>query len=247
MNLKHAFDLSGKVAVITGGNGMLGRQHADAIQQLGGSTFALDIASPWHYDVTSPEDVADALATVLDLHHRVDILINNAANNPKVEDGKPFPTFETLSLAQWNADLAVGLTGAFLTTQVFGEWMADNGGGVILNIASELAVIGPDQRIYANGPKPASYSAAKAGLLGLTRYTATYWADKGVRCNALLPGGVGVDGMDKAFVKRLTSLVPLGRMARADEYQAAIAFLCSDASAFMTGAFVSIDGGRTAW
>ena len=150
--------------------------------------------------------------------------------------------------------LAVGLTGAFLCSQVFGTWMAGNGGGVILNIASDLSVIAPDQRLYrkdglpeAEQPvKPVTYSVIKTGLIGLTRYLATYWAEQGVRVNALSPGGVYV-GQPPEFVARLAALIPLGRMAERDEYTAAVQFLCSDASRYMTGQNIVMDGGRSAW
>jgi NAD(P)-dependent dehydrogenase (short-subunit alcohol dehydrogenase family) len=146
------------------------------------------------------------------------------------------------------------LTGAFLCSQAFGAEMALRGKGVILNIASDLALISPDQRIYrepglpedSQPAKPITYSVVKAGLVGMTRWLATWWADKGVRVNAISPGGVSNDQPEE-FVKRLTSLIPLGRMASADEYRAAVLFLCSDASSYMTGANLVIDGGRTAW
>jgi NAD(P)-dependent dehydrogenase (short-subunit alcohol dehydrogenase family) len=148
----------------------------------------------------------------------------------------------------------VGLTGSFLCSQVIGGEMARRGRGVIVNVASDLALIGPDQRLYRQPGlpdelqpvKPVTYSVVKSGLLGLTRYLATYWATSGVRVNAISPGGVYTDQPDD-FVQRLSNLIPLGRMARMDEYAGAILFLCSDASSYMTGANLIVDGGRTAW
>ena len=151
--------------------------------------------------------------------------------------------------------IAVGLTGAFLCSKEFGTAMARDGkGGVILNIASDLSVFSPDQRLYRKEGlsddiqpvKPVTYSVIKAGLIGLTRYLATYWADKGVRSNALSPGGV-YTGQSEEFVQRLTSLIPMGRMACKDEYRSAIQFLCSDASAYMNGQNVVMEGGRSVW
>jgi NAD(P)-dependent dehydrogenase (short-subunit alcohol dehydrogenase family) len=186
----------------------------------------------------------------------VDILINNAANNPRVEQPSEvnFSRFEHFPLQQWNDDLAVGLTGAFLCSQVIGTEMAKQGRGVIVNVASDLALIGPDQRLYRKPGlpdhlqpvKPVSYSIVKSGLIGLTRYLATYWADRGVRVNAISPGGVR-NGQPEDFLAKLSSLIPLGRMAAIDEYQGAILFLCSDASSYMTGSNLVVDGGRTCW
>ena len=184
---------------------------------------------------------------------RVDILINNAAANPKVEGAEPasFSRFESFPLDQWNADIAVGLSGAFICCQVFGMEMVRRGSGVIVNVSSDLGLIAPDQRIYRlpNMPenlqpvKPVSYSVVKSALIGLTRYLATYWAGRGIRVNSICPGGVG-NGQPEEFVSKLTSLIPMGRMARPDEYQGAILFLCSDASSYMTGATLVVDGGR---
>jgi NAD(P)-dependent dehydrogenase (short-subunit alcohol dehydrogenase family) len=148
----------------------------------------------------------------------------------------------------------VGLTGAFLCSQIIGSELARRRRGVIVNVASDLALIAPDQRIYRQGGlpveqqpvKPVTYSVVKTGLLGLTRYLATYWAEAGVRVNAISPGGVQ-SGQPEDFVRRLSELIPLGRMANQNEYQAAILFLCSDASSYMTGANLVIDGGRTCW
>jgi NAD(P)-dependent dehydrogenase (short-subunit alcohol dehydrogenase family) len=276
-SVRARFDLTGRVAVITGGAGLLGRQHAEAIAEMGGVPVLVDIdgehaaaaaaeirtafdveAVGIQADITSPEAVSGVRSRILSTLGRLDILVNNAARNPKVGvDGSETGSWgrlEGFPLDVWNRDLAVGLTGAFLCSQVFGAEMAQRGGGVILNIASDLGVIAPDQRIYQEPglpperqrAKPVSYSVVKHGLIGLTRYLATYWADRGVRANALSPGGIYTDQED-AFVTRLTQLIPLGRMARADEYKAAVVFLVSDAASYMTGANVVIDGGRSAW
>jgi NAD(P)-dependent dehydrogenase (short-subunit alcohol dehydrogenase family) len=188
----------------------------------------------------------------------IDILINNAAIDPKVVAGQSIVESSRLEFfprAQWDMQIAVGLTGAFLCSQVFGRAMAESDGdGVILNISSDLSIFGPDQRLYHRAGlsidqqpvKPVTYSVIKAGLIGLTRYLATYWADRGVRCNALSPGGVFTD-QDDLFVRRVSSLIPMGRMATKGEYRAAIQFLCSSASSYMNGQNVVIDGGRSAW
>ena len=207
-------------------------------------------------DITRESDVKHALDTVLAEHGRVDILVNNAARNPKVEDtnGLRESRLENFPLDQWQADLAVGLTGALICSRVFGAEMARRGKGVIVNIASDLALIAPDQRLYEvdgqsaeNQPvKPVSYSVVKTGLIGLTRYLATYWAAQGVRANALCPGGVE-NGQNVVFLQRIAERIPLQRMAAQDEYQGAMIFLCSDASSYMTGATMVIDGGRSVW
>jgi NAD(P)-dependent dehydrogenase (short-subunit alcohol dehydrogenase family) len=269
------FDLTGRVAIITGGAGLLGQQHARAIAGAGGHVVLLDLpaARPWEKaeelqrasgtramgldaDITCPEQVEAVLSQVLDRFGAVDILINNAANNPKVEGSAStaWSRLENFPLAVWHADLAVGLTGAFVCSKIFGAEMARRKRGVIINIASDLALIGPDQRLYRQEGlpadqqpvKPVTYSVVKTGLLGLTRYLATYWADAGVRVNAISLGGV-YNGQPEEFVARLRQLIPLGRMAQRDEYQGAILFLCSDASSYMTGSNLIIDGGRTCW
>jgi NAD(P)-dependent dehydrogenase (short-subunit alcohol dehydrogenase family) len=269
------FDLTGRVAAITGGAGLLGEQHGRAIAAAGGIPILVDIqqqraresaaALAREYGVPAIGRVADitkqpeieALRTEILAHFgRVDILINNAANNPKMEASTEvnFSRLENFPLAQWEADIAVGLTGAFLCSKVFGSHMANNGGGVIVNVASDLALIAPDQRIYRQSGvseqmqpvKPVTYSVVKSALVGLTRYLASYWADKKVRVNAISPGGV-YNGQAEDFVARLTNLIPLGRMAAASEYQGAIVFLCSDASSYMTGTNLVVDGGRSCW
>lgn len=208
-------------------------------------------------DVTQPQEIFQVSKALKD--RRVDILINNAAVDPKVKDGEANSMaksrLEQFSLEKWKYELDVGLTGAFLCSQVFGRKMAADGrGGVILNIASDLSVLAPDQRIYrqrgvsaSRQPvKPVTYSVIKSGLIGLTRYLATYWADRGVRANALSPGGVYIN-QPKEFVQRLESLIPMKRMAKKNEYRAAIQFLCSKASAYLNGQNLIIDGGRSVW
>jgi NAD(P)-dependent dehydrogenase (short-subunit alcohol dehydrogenase family) len=265
------FDLSNRVAVITGGAGLLGLEHAKAIHRAGGVPILLDLVAPERAgldaragfgvecikcDITNEDNIQAALAHIVAMHGRVDILINNAANNPKVEKigGLDNSRLENFPLDAWHADIAVGLTGAMLCSRVFGGEMARRGKGVVLNVCSDLALIAPDQRLYeieGSAPqtqpvKPVSYSVVKTGLIGLTRYLATYWATSGVRANALCPGGVE-NGQDAVFLKRIAERIPMGRMARQDEYQGAITFLCSDASSYMTGAVLAIDGGRSAW
>lgn len=273
-SLERAFDLGGRVFVITGGAGLLGPEHALAIAEAGGTPVLADVrvdaardraetiraatgqqVDVLELDVTSPDSCRRALGTLLDRHGRVDGLVNNAARNPKVEDGGLGASrFENFSLESWNRDIAVGLTGSFLASQVFGAHLARHGGGVIVNVASDLGLIAPDQRIYRmpglaaeeQPVKPVTYSVVKGGLVMLTKYLATYFAEQGVRVNALCPGGVHA-GQPEDFVQRLTALIPMGRMARADEYRAALVFLCSDASSYMTGANLVVDGGRTCW
>jgi len=269
------FDLTGQVAVITGGTGFLGQQHAQAIRKAGGIPILADIrldkiepgSLEWNenfgekacaiqVDVTKPDSVNSLLKRALDEFGKIDILINNAANNPKMEKTTDveFSRLEHFPLRQWESDIAVGLTGAFLCSQVIGTEMARCKKGVIVNVASDLAVIAPDQRLYRQQGltddrqpvKPITYSVVKTGLIGLTRYLATYWAEYSIRVNAISPGGVYNDQPEE-FVQRLSSLIPMGRMANADEYQAAIIFLCSDASSYMTGTNLVVDGGRSSW
>jgi len=263
--------MDNKTALITGGAGLLGIEHAAALLETGATVIITDVnasaletaqkklATCYNaekiiiktMDVTQAESIKKVQTSIKDIH----ILINNAAIDPKVTDKQGIvetSRFEHFPLEQWNFQINVGLTGAYLCSQIFGTWMANNGGGVILNIASDLSVIAPDQRLYRNEEldesqqpvKPVTYSVIKTALIGLTRYLATYWADKNVRTNALSPGGV-YTGQSEEFVNKLSNLIPMGRMANVDEYHAAVQFLCSDASKYMTGQNIVMDGGRS--
>ena len=272
-SVKQSFDLTGRVAIITGGSGMLGVKHAEAIAELGGIPILIDIDKKDGYkkairiskeyqvdcifeycDITDESQIIDLKDLLLRKYDQIDILINNAAIDPKVKPNikESISRLENFSIDQWNLEISVGLTGAMLCSKIFGSEMAKRGKGVILNISSDLGIISPDQRIYKREGldeneqtvKPVTYSVIKHGLIGLTRYLATYWPDKDVRCNALCPGGIFTN-QDAEFVKKLTNLIPLGRMAREDEYKSAIVFLISDASSYMNGSVLNIDGGRT--
>ena len=272
---KELFSLKDRVIVITGAAGLLGRQHADAIAAYGGIPVLLDLfqdpveqladdlsethgvaAAGYAVDITQEQQVESNCLTVLQRFGRIDGLINNAANNPKVEskDEKNFSRLENFPIDVWQEDLGVGLTGSFLCAKHYGLAISQNPkGGVILNISSDLGIIAPDQRLYRQTKipeeiqpvKPVTYSVVKTGLIGLTRYLATYWPTK-VRCNTLCPGGVEA-GQSEDFLNELYSRIPLGRMARVDEYQGAIVFLLSDASSYMNGAVIPLEGGRCVW
>jgi NAD(P)-dependent dehydrogenase (short-subunit alcohol dehydrogenase family) len=272
--IQSLFDLSGRVAIVTGGAGLLGSHHGAILAAAGANVVLLDLArtSPWTRaeqlqlahgteclglaaDITSEESLFQVRDTILKKFGHIDILINNAANNPKVEadsDNKQWSRLENFPLAVWNADIAVGLTGAFLCSRIFGAEMARRSRGVIVNVASDLGVIAPDQRLYRKEGlpedqqpvKPVTYSVVKTGLIGLTRYLSTYWTTQQIRVNAISPGGV-FTGQPEEFTSKLHQLIPMGRMAREDEYEGAILFLCSDASSYMTGHNLIVDGGRS--
>ena len=271
------FDLNDKVVAITGGAGMLGRKHAEAVAEQGAVPVLLDIDGEralrvsrevgaeygvdslgLEVDITNEEQVSFSLQKVIDDFGRVDALINNAANNPKVDESggiEKSSRLEEFSVKLWESDIAVGLTGAFLCSKHFGNAIAQNeNGGSIINVSSDLGVIAPDQRLYRQEGlsedkqpvKPVTYSVIKAGLLGLTRYLATYWPQRNVRSNALCPGGIHTD-QDSRFVEALVERIPLGRMATQNDYKGVIVFLVSDESCYMNGAIVCMDGGRSTW
>lgn len=272
---RNRFSIDGRVALVTGGAGLMGPEHAAALLDTGARVVLADIdaealdrvaaslRATWgadrvmarRMDVTSEDSIVDGKSAIEAAFGPVDILVNNAAIDPKVETGSGVlegSRLEQFSRQQWDLEIAVGLTGAFLCAKLFGAVMAVRGGGVILNVASDLSVFAPDQRLYRKEGlpeerqpvKPITYSVIKTGLVGLTRYLAGYWAEQGVRANAISPGGV-YNGQPDDFVARLTNLIPLGRMAEKDEYRCAVQFLCSDASRYMTGQNIIIDGGRS--
>ena len=268
------FDLTGKIAVITGAGGILGPKHSEAIIEQGGTAILTDShleraeekanqlnekygrgsAFAYYMDVTKKETIL-AVAEKL---NKVDILINNAAKDPKVEDSKgmsPSSRFETMTQEYWEEGISATLHGTFLCSQVFANKMLENSGGVIVNIASCLANIGPDQRIYRQegldedqqNVKPITYVASKWAVVGMTKYLATYFGERGIRVNCISPGGVWNDKIPQHMVEKISSLNPMNRMANINEYKGAIAFLCSDASSYMTGGNLVVDGGKTTW
>ena len=267
------FLLTKKYCLITGAAGILGPEHAQAILEIDGNVILTDInmnklkkqvekiqvkfkkANILYYkmDVTKLKDIKKVFNKLKKKKIHVEILINNAAVDPKVksEIQKKTNSFEKFSLLEWEKQISVGLTGSMLCSQVFGTLMSKRKKGVILNIASDLSVIAPDQRIYSSIKnrkiyKPVTYSVIKHGLIGLTKYLSTYWPDRNIRCNSLSPGGIQLN-QSINFKKKLVKLIPLNRMADKSEYKSAVKFLCSDASSYMTGQNLIIDGGRSIW
>ncbi len=275
MNQKNdLFSLEKAFYIVTGGLGLLGKKHCEAIAYKGGIPVVLDLnidesikfseqiensygVKPIiiQTDITNEDSLKEALAFLLQRDYSVKGLINNAARNPGVsKEGLMCKgRLESFSINEWNSDIAVGLTGSFLCSKIFGTHMAQNKGGVILNISSDLGLIAPNQNLYSNQNlkeseqpvKPITYSVVKSGIVGLTRYLATYWPEK-IRCNCLCPGGI-FNNQDEKFLNKINQLIPIGRMANVDEYKGAIVFMLSNASSYMNGTILPIDGGRTVW
>ena len=266
------FRMEGKVALVTGGAGLLGAEFCRALSEAGATVIAADLdggraegvaaglraqgrmVSAVRLDVTRPDSVSQVFESLLAQHGRLDVLVNSAALDPKFDPShhdKAANAFEDYPLEMWNQALAVNLTGMFLCSQAASRLMLEQGQGVIINICSTYGLVGPDQRIYERPGKPKQfkpvyYSVTKSGVLGMTRYLATYFAGTGLRVNALTPGGVFNDH-DDGFVANYSARTVLGRMARKDEMNGALLFLASDASTYMTGANLVVDGGWTAW
>ena len=274
--LENTFRLDGKVIVITGAAGFLGRMHADAVASFGGIPILLDLkqekvedlsnalntkynidSKGFAVDITKEKDISNNVKKIVKKYGHIDGLINNAANNPKMESNSEinFSRLENFSIDAWENDISIGLTGAFLCAKHYGLEISKNpNGGIIINISSDLGLISPDQRLYAKKDvldelqpvKPITYSVIKTGLIGLTRYLSTYWISKNVRCNAICPGGVE-NGQSQDFLDNVSSKIPMNRLAKPDEYQGTLVWMLSDASSYLNGAIVAVDGGRTAW
>ena len=247
-------DLKNKNVVLTGGSGFLGKQIIEAFKLSGSNIIIIDIKRPksldniqyYKCDITNENQVKKIAKKIVKKNKKVDVLINNAASD-YVPKGKSNDfSLENLNLNIWKKDLNVGLNGSFICTKIFGSLMASRKKGVILNISSDLSIIAPNQDLYKslNFIKPVTYSVVKQGLNGLTKYTAAYWANKNVRCNAIAPGGI-FNHQDKTFLKKIKKVIPLKRLAKKNEYNDLILFLCSDSSSYMTGSIVIADGGRT--
>jgi NAD(P)-dependent dehydrogenase (short-subunit alcohol dehydrogenase family) len=270
--IQELFDLTGRVAIVTGGAGFLGQQFSEALLEAGASVVVADIDQQLAtdcaemlarkggrtqgiaVDVTDPDSVSDLISAAMNEFSRLDILVNSAALDPKFEgeaSTSHSTSFEDFPLDAWKDALDVNLTGMFLTCQAAARQMKKAGKGSIINLCSTYGIAGPDQRLYLSlgEPrlyKPVYYSVSKAGVLGLTKYIATYYEGTEIRCNALTPGGVERNHV-QAFKDAYSKRTVLGRMAYPHEMKGAVVFLAADASSYMTGTNLVVDGGWTAW
>lgn len=251
-----------KVAAITGGGGFFAYQHALAMHKINAEILLIDIdkkklieikknlkksnilVNILKIDITKESEILKLKKFIIKKFKKIDILINNASIDhiPNKKNIK----FKDLSLKSWNKEIGVGLTGTFLCSKILGALMSKQKNGVILNISSDLSIIAPDQRIYSHlkFEKPITYSAIKHGIVGMTKYLAAYWAKDNVRVNCISPGGIE-NNQNKLFINKIKKLIPLGRMAKNDEYVGAIKFLCSEDSSYITGQNLIMDGGRS--
>jgi NAD(P)-dependent dehydrogenase (short-subunit alcohol dehydrogenase family) len=266
--MNELFSLKGKVAVVTGALGLIGRNHCMALSEAGASVVVADTneqkcadfaheyledSMGVHLDVTRKDSIIELTKMVLQRFHKIDILVNNAAINDMFEDPKAATEqskFENYPLELWQKSLDVNLTGVFLCSQIIGNQMVKQEKGSIINIASTYGMTAPDQSLYKDQDgnqsfyKPPAYTVTKGGVIMFTKFLAAYWGDKGVRVNTLTPGGVE-NAQTDFFVENYSRKTPLGRMANQTDYQGAIVFLASDASSYMTGANLVVDGGWT--
>lgn len=268
MNALGKFQLGGKVALVTGGAGILGQKFCAGLVEAGAKVAVVDLdagaaqaaaaslgdnAVGFACNIAEPESVKDCVDAVIARFGAIDILHNNAAS--KSRDVRAFFTpFEDYSLDTWREVMSVNIDGMFLMAQAVGKHMVVRGqGGAVIQTASIYGLVGPDSRIYEGsdylgGPinTPAVYAASKAAVVGLTKWLATHWAKNGIRVNCLVPGGVS-SGQNGVFSERYSERVPMGRMARADEMVPALLYLASDASSYVTGQVLAVDGGWTVW
>lgn len=265
MNVKKLFNLSDKVIIITGAAGMLGSRYAYGLSKQGANVVLTDInfseckkiekniknsfeTDPHSIklDLTKTKSIKSMVSSVLKKYSKIDVLINNAAyqGNPKIRTAG----FEKLSLDVWKQAIDVNLTGIFLCCQTVGKQMVKQKSGNIINISSTYGLVGPDQRIYGKSGQnsAAFYAVTKSGILNLTRYLSAYWQGTGIRVNTFSPGGVE-NNQDPSFIKKYSSRTPMKRMAKKDEYVGSLIFLASNASSYMTGSNLIVDGGWTAW
>ena len=256
------FNLKSKIIIITGGAGLLGSRIANTIHNHGGIPIILDHDKKkidklkinfkkknsiffFKTDITKKKEVKIIINKIYRKFKKIDCLINNAGFNPKV--GLKSKRFEDFSLKQWNKEIQIGLTGSLIVTQAVVKKMIRKKNGNIINISSDLGIIAPNQTLYnRNEKKPISYSVVKHGIIGFSKYLATYFAEYNIRSNVLCPGGIS-NNQPKQFVSRIIELIPLKRMARVDDYDGIILYLCSDYSSYMTGSVIVCDGGRSCW
>ncbi len=270
MTTSKLFAMNGKVAIVTGALGLIGRHHCKALAEAGANVIVADLDTEAcerfakelptqslgvKLDVTCMESIEQAKNIVISEFNWVDALINNAAINDMFEDPKAASEqskFESYPLQLWQKSVDVNLTGVFLCSQILGGVMAEQKSGSIVNVASTYGMVAPNQSLYKdeNGNqsfyKPPAYSATKGAIITFTKYLAAYWGNKGVRVNTLSPGGVQ-NGQDEHFVASYSEKTPLGRMASPTDYKGAVVFLASEASKYMTGANLVVDGGWIAW
>ena len=270
------FSLKNRVIIITGAAGLLGQEHAHSVAMAEGIPILIDInkekvdslakelnkkycvdAIGYKVNITNEKEIIKNYKKIIARYKKIDGLVNNAANNPKIEEDskKNFSRLENFPQNLWNEDISVGLTGTYLCLKHYGYQISKNSdGGSIVNISSDLGLIAPDQRLYLKSNidkndqpvKPVTYSVVKSGVIGLTRYVATYWADKNVRCNVICPGGVN-NSQPEDFLKKIHKRIPMNRLANSDEYQGTLIWMLSDASSYLNGAIIPVDGGRTVW
>jgi NAD(P)-dependent dehydrogenase (short-subunit alcohol dehydrogenase family) len=260
--MENLFDLNGKVIIITGAAGLLGKKHAEVIAAWGGNPVLLDLslksveefadqlnskygvnATGYEVDITNESQIENNLIKVVHKYKKIDGLINNAAINldKPSEENKTIHNItrlENFAIEAWDKEIAVGITGAFLCAKHYGYQISKNpNGGSIINISSDLGLISPDQRLYMKSGVPDEQQSVKP---------VTYWSEQNVRCNAMCPGGID-NNLPADFMKNVVTRIPMGRLAQVNEYQSTLLWMLSDASSYLNGAIIPIDGGRTAW